>query len=158
MDNTEILKNIERLQYAIDMYIAKGRVIFQNESDLKLLEEIYDQITGRQYSFCKSCGGSAIHEALIIVNNYKNRELKKMEAEAIEMTKSVFAPNSTKAKNENGGNVIVNFSDENTIVEEVLNDVIQVYTDNAETIEPEIPAEIKAEPKPKTKANARKRK
>lgn len=81
MENSEILKKIETIQYAIDMYIAKNTATFKSNEDLKTLEAIYNEITGRNYTkFDASCG-SCVKEALIICNNFRKRELKKMEAE-----------------------------------------------------------------------------
>lgn len=141
MNNSEILENIERLQYAIDMYIAKGRVIFQKEDDLKMLEKIYDQITGRQYNFCKSCGGSAIHEALIIVNNWKNRELKKLKTEAeTKVNSNPFNPEIEK--NNEGGNLIDMTEPTSEQIDEFKTKVIEIFKEASP-------------PKTKSKSNGR---
>ncbi|WP_313235713.1 hypothetical protein [Sphingobacterium multivorum] len=85
MINTEILKKIESIQYAIDMFISTNGVKFNNTKDLKILEEIYNEITGRRYSKFDGGCGSCVKEALIITNNWKKRELKN-NPEVVEFT------------------------------------------------------------------------
>ena len=95
-NNSEILKKIKTIQYAIDDLIEKNAVTFKSQNDIKTLEEIYDYITGRRYvRFNGSCG-SCIREALLITNNFLKREMKKEHAEK-DALKEVIKP-ATRAK------------------------------------------------------------
>lgn len=88
MTRDEILKAIEAYQDYIDLHIAGKQIRFKNfEQEVSALEKLWDAITGRRNSkFCRSCGGSAIREALIICENYRKRALKEIQAETVTMS------------------------------------------------------------------------
>ena len=79
MDSKEILEKIEKIQHYIDSLIEKNYVKFTNPTaDYQLIEELYYIITNRKYQKFNSSCGSCVKEALLIINNWKNRELKLM--------------------------------------------------------------------------------
>lgn len=81
MTNNEIFDAIDQLQYVIDKHSTSGVYQFNNQDDIKLLEKVYNHITKRQYiKFNYGCS-SCIKESFLIIQNWKKRELKKMEAD-----------------------------------------------------------------------------
>lgn len=95
-NNKEILIKIEDIQYAIDQLVKTNTVKFNTENDIKILEGIYYDITGRKYVKFNSGCGSCIREALLIANNFKKREEKKIQ-EVIDELKEEIKP-SPRAK------------------------------------------------------------
>lgn len=82
INNTEILLNkISRIQHHIDTLINENFIKFLNpHEDLKVIEELYQSITDKKYLKFNAGCGSCIKEALLIINNWKQRELKKTPA------------------------------------------------------------------------------
>lgn len=85
MDNKEMFEKIALIQPYIDSLIEKNYVKFLNPTaDYQLIEELYYIITNRKYQKFNSSCGSCVKEALIIIINWKNRELKKMALAEVE--------------------------------------------------------------------------
>jgi len=84
MTNNEIFDAIDQLQYVIDKHQSSGVYTFANQEDIKLLEKVYNHITKRQYIKFNAGCSSCIKESFLIINSWKKRELKKMEAEVKE--------------------------------------------------------------------------
>lgn len=83
MTNNEIFDAIDQLQYVIDKHSTSGVYQFNNQDDIKLLEKVYNHITKRQYIKFNAGCSSCIKESFLIINSWKKRELKKMEAEVV---------------------------------------------------------------------------
>lgn len=83
MTNNEIFDAIDQLQYVIDKHSTSGVYQFNNQDDIKLLEKVYNHITKRQYIKFNAGCSSCIRESFLIIQNWKKRELKKMEAEVV---------------------------------------------------------------------------
>lgn len=81
MTNNEIFEAIDQLQYVLDKHAKSGVYQFANQDDIKLLEKVYNHITKRQYIKFNAGCSSCIRESFLIIQNWKRRELKKMEAE-----------------------------------------------------------------------------
>jgi len=81
------------------MLILKNSVKFNSADDLKILEEVYNEITNRKYTRFDGDCGSCVKEALIISNNYKKRELKNAEVTVnVEDVKDKVADRMAKAR------------------------------------------------------------
>ncbi|WP_185216306.1 hypothetical protein [Sphingobacterium mizutaii] len=91
MTNNEIFEAIDQLQYVLDKHAKSGVYQFANQDDIKLLEKVYNHITKRQYIKFNAGCSTCIKESFLILNNWKKREMKKMEAEgnAVEFTAEV---------------------------------------------------------------------
>lgn len=75
-----MLEAIGTLQPYIDDLINKNSVRFNNPTvELALIEKLYNIITQRRYIRFNGGCGSCIKEALLIINNWRKRELKKTE-------------------------------------------------------------------------------
>lgn len=80
MDSKEMFEKIALIQPYIDSLIERNYVKLLNPTaDYNLIEDLYYIITNRKYQNFNSSCGSCVKESLLIIMNWKNRELKRWQ-------------------------------------------------------------------------------
>ncbi|WP_166334618.1 hypothetical protein [Sphingobacterium chungjuense] len=82
MTREQMLEKIQTIQPYITSLVEKNYVKFLNPAtEVQILEDLYNEITGRKYLKFNSGCGSCVKEALIICDNYRKKALKEIEME-----------------------------------------------------------------------------